>query len=101
VTQSEVERAVALIETELAIALQSAGDRADKLSLYATYFGDPGLINEQADRYRSVTADAVSTFARQRLGEDNRASLVYVPRAQGNGSGPEGDVATASVEMVR
>ena len=80
VTDDEVERAVALIETDLISALQSAGERADQLSKYATYFGDPGLINEQADRYRSVTARDVSAFARERMQERDRASLLYVPR---------------------
>jgi predicted Zn-dependent peptidase len=80
VSASEVERAVTLIETELIVALQSAGDRADKLSLFATYFGDPSLVNVQAERYRAVTAERVNAFARARLGADNRASLLYVPR---------------------
>jgi predicted Zn-dependent peptidase len=81
VTKGEVERAVALIETDFISAMQSAGERADKLSQFATYFGNPALVNEQTERYRGVTADAVNTFARASLGEDNRASLVYVPRA--------------------
>jgi predicted Zn-dependent peptidase len=80
VTDDEVTRAIALIETDLIISLQSAGDRADKLSLFATYFGDPSLVNEQAARYRAVTAERVSAFARARLGRDNRASLLYVPK---------------------
>jgi predicted Zn-dependent peptidase len=80
VTADEVARAVTLIETELIIALQSAGDRADKLSLFATYFGDPSLVNVQTARYRTVTAEQVNAFARVRLGADNRASLLYIPR---------------------
>jgi predicted Zn-dependent peptidase len=80
VTAEEVARAVTLIETELIVALQSAGDRADKLSLFATYFGDPALVNTQAARYREVTPERVNAFARARLGADNRASLLYVPR---------------------
>ncbi len=80
VTDEEVARAVTLIETELIVALQSAGDRADKLSLFATYFGDPSLVNAQSTRYRAVTAAHVNAFARERLGADNRASLLYVPR---------------------
>jgi len=75
-----VARAVTLIETELIVSLQSAGDRADKLSLFATYFGDPSLVNVQAARYRAVTPEQVNAFARARLGTDNRASLLYVPR---------------------
>ena len=80
VTEEEVARAVALIETDLVVVLQSAGDRADRLSMYATYFGDPSRVNEQADRYRAVTADQVNVFVRTRLGPENRASLLYVPR---------------------
>ena len=77
----EVARALALIETDYVMSMQAAGDRADALSKFATFFGDPALVNEQLDKYRAVTADAVTAFAREFLGEDNRASLVYVPRA--------------------
>ena len=79
ISSDEVDRAVALIETMLVTLMQSAGDRADKLSMFATYFGDPSLVNEQVERYRAVTAPQVAAFARDRLGEDNRASLIYVP----------------------
>ena len=79
VNDAEVERAVALIETDFVASMQAAGDRADKLSLFATYFGDPTLLNEQVDRYRRVTAKDVNAFIRSRLGPDNRVSLLYVP----------------------
>jgi predicted Zn-dependent peptidase len=75
-----VERAIALIQTDFVRAMQSAGDRADKLSMFATYFGDPELVNAQADRYARVTAGEVNAFAATHLGENNRASLLYVPR---------------------
>jgi zinc protease len=80
VSEEEVERAVALIETDLVASLQSAGDKADRLSMFATYFGQPGLINEQVDRYRAVTAKSVNALVSERFGENNRASLIYVPR---------------------
>jgi zinc protease len=80
VTPSEVERAIALIETDFTSAMQSASARADRISQFATYFDNPELVNEQVQRHRAVTADEVSEFARGRLGEDNRLSLVYVPR---------------------
>ncbi len=80
VTAGEVERALALIETDFTVSLQSASERADKLSQFATYFGDPDLINTHVDRYRAVTRERVSAFAREWLGPDNRVSLVYVPQ---------------------
>ena len=79
VTRDEIERAVALVETAFTTSMQSAGERADKLSMFATYFGDPSLINEQVGRYRAVTSEQVTEFARSHMGEDNRASLLYLP----------------------
>jgi predicted Zn-dependent peptidase len=99
VTTEEVERAVALLQTALVSALQSAGDRADKLSMFATYFGDPSLVNEQADRYARVTAPQINALARELLGEDNRASLLYVPAessAESNADAEIGETAGAS-----
>jgi zinc protease len=93
VDSAEVERAVALIETDFVASMQAAGERADKLSLFATYFGDPRLLNEQVDRYRGVTVDQVNSFVRNRLGTDNRASLLYVPREEETESAEAADLA--------
>lgn len=79
VTDEEVARAIALIETGWTLSMESATDRADKLSMFATYFGDAELVNEQPSRYRAVTPESVTRFARERLGPDNRATLLYVP----------------------
>ena len=68
------------MESGFVLALQSAGDRADQLSRFATYFGDPSLVNAQAARYAAVTAADVAAFARTFLGADNRAFLIYVPK---------------------
>jgi predicted Zn-dependent peptidase len=80
VTETEVRRAIALIETDLIASLQSAGERADRLSMFATFFKEPQLINEQANRYGAVTVDQVNRIISERFGDDNRANLVYVPR---------------------
>jgi zinc protease len=77
---TEVERAVAVIQTMFVSSMQEAGERADRLSLFATYFSNPARLNEEVDRYAAVTTESVNAFIRARLGEDNRASLVYVPR---------------------
>jgi predicted Zn-dependent peptidase len=79
VTEDEVTRARALIETSFVMSMQSAAERADQLSRFATYFGDPTLINTQVARYQATTADDVSRLARERLGPDNRVLLVFVP----------------------
>jgi predicted Zn-dependent peptidase len=88
VAESEVRRAVALIETSFVMSVQSAADRADQLSRFATYFGDARLANAQVARYQQVTVADVDACAAQYLGEDNRAILVFVPQS-GNASEPE------------
>jgi zinc protease len=97
VTAAEVERAVALIETDFIASMQSAGERADKLSLFATYFGDPRLLNEHVARYRAVQVSDVNRFAHERLGADNRASLLYVPRADDAEASDVADLAVSGV----
>src|SRR5690348_1463310 len=100
VTREEVERAVALVETHFAVSMQSVGERADKLSMFATYSGDPALVNVQPDRYRAVTTEQVNTFARERLGPDNRATLLYVPQnSAGRGMRETGSEAAPEVEQ--
>lgn len=79
VTDAEVQRARALIETSFVTSMQSAAERADQLSRFATYFGDATLINDQVKRYGATTTAAVSALARERLGPDNRALLMFVP----------------------
>ena len=79
VTEAEVGRALALVETGFVTSLQSAAERADQLSRFATYFGDATLANTQVERYRAVTVADVNAFARERLGPDNRAVLWYLP----------------------
>lgn len=80
ITEAERARALALLEASWLLQLQSAAQRADKLSQFATYFGDPRRVNEELARYQAVTVAAMHEAARALLGEDNRVSLSYVPR---------------------
>ena len=59
----ELARAHALIETEELGALQRVEERADRLSMYATLFDDPDLINRMLGRYLSVTPDRIQAVA--------------------------------------
>jgi predicted Zn-dependent peptidase len=81
VTDAEVDRAVALIETDMITALQSASERADRLSMFATFFGEPELLNEQSRKYRAVSVQQVNEFVRSSLGADNRATLLFIPKS--------------------
>jgi hypothetical protein len=57
-----------------------AADRADKLSMFATYFRNPEMINVVVLHYQRVPREEVEKFAREYLLKENRASLLYVPR---------------------
>jgi predicted Zn-dependent peptidase len=60
--------------------MQSASDRADKLSMFATYFRKPEMVNEQIAEYQAVSSEAVNRFVKERFVQENRAMLLYVPR---------------------
>ncbi len=77
----EMERALTGIEARRMLELQKVSERADQLSMFATLFGDPGLVNTDIDRYRAVTPEQVRSVAADFLGADNRVVLTYLPRA--------------------
>ena len=79
VSDAEVERAVALAETHILEMVERVGTRADLLSMFETLFGDPTRVNSELERIRTVTPERLRSFARDYLGEDNRAVLLYEP----------------------
>jgi predicted Zn-dependent peptidase len=79
VTDDELLRARALIEASELGALGRVEEVADRLSMYATLFDRPEMINEQLPRYLEVSADAIRAVARDVFRADNRAVVTYVP----------------------
>ena len=81
VTDDELARARALIETYELEALQRVDERADRLAMFATLLDDPDLINRQLDRYLSVTAAEIQAVAAEVFRPDNRVVITYMPAA--------------------
>jgi predicted Zn-dependent peptidase len=79
-TDDEMVRAKALTEADELGALSRVEERADRLSMYATLFDDPGLINRILGRYLSVTAEDIRSVAREVFRADNRVVLTYLPK---------------------
>ena len=79
VSADELARAFALIEADELGALQRVEERADRLSMYATLFDDPGLINRMLHRYLAVTPEAILEVAAATFRPDNRLVLTYLP----------------------
>jgi zinc protease len=77
--REEVDRAIALAETDLLYELEHVASRADQLSMNELYFGEPERVNTLLDRLGSVTVEQIRSFAEERFGADNRAVLVYEP----------------------
>jgi predicted Zn-dependent peptidase len=91
-TEDEMVRARALTEADELGALERVEERADRLSMYATLFDEPGLINTMLPRYLSVTAEQIRDVARDVFRADNRAILTYVPMDGATGAATvEGD----------
>ena len=62
-SDDELARAKALTEADELGALARVEERADRLSMYATLFDDPGLINTLLPRYLSVTPEQIRDVA--------------------------------------
>jgi predicted Zn-dependent peptidase len=89
ISDDELARARALIETEELGGLSRVEERADRLSMYATLFDDPDLINQMLPRYLGVTAEQIRSVAADVFRPDNRVVLTYLPEL------PPADVATS------
>ena len=79
ISDDELARARALIETDELAALSRVEERADRLSMYATLFDDPDLINRMLGRYLSITAEQIQAVAADVFRPDNRVVLTYLP----------------------
>ncbi|HEV8516744.1 MAG TPA: pitrilysin family protein [Candidatus Limnocylindrales bacterium] len=80
VTQDELSRAQALIESMELAALGRVEEVADRLAMYATLFDRPERINEQLARYLAVDAEEIRALAHDVFRPDNRAVVTYVPQ---------------------
>ena len=79
ISDDELARARALIETEELGGLSRVEERADRLSMFATLFDDPDLINRMLPRYLAVTAEQIRRVAAEVFRPDNRVVLTYLP----------------------
>jgi predicted Zn-dependent peptidase len=101
VSDDELERARALIESDELGGLSRVEERADRLSMYATLFDDPDLINRMLPRYLAVTAADIQAVASAVFRPDNRIVLTYLPEqppadsaaVRGEGEGEAEEVA--------
>jgi zinc protease len=80
---ADLERAKNRLLTHHWDGLQQLDQRADQLSQLATYFGEPGLLQQELERYRSLDAEALLRCAADWLGEERSVAVTVVPRRNG------------------
>jgi predicted Zn-dependent peptidase len=80
VSDDELARARALIEVDELGALERVEDRADRLSMFATLFDDPDLVNRILARLLAVEAADIRSVAADVFRSDNRVVLTYLPQ---------------------
>jgi predicted Zn-dependent peptidase len=98
VSDDELARAFALIEADELGGLQRVEERADRLSMYATLFDDPDLINKMLRRYLAVTPEAILEVAAATFRPDNRLVLTYLPETPPAESDAVGESATETAD---
>jgi predicted Zn-dependent peptidase len=79
ISEDELDRARALTEADELGALARVDERADRLSMYATLFDDPDLINRMLPRYLAVAPNDIQEVCAAVFRADNRVVLTYLP----------------------
>jgi predicted Zn-dependent peptidase len=90
-TQENLDRAKAQLRYQVINGLQTTGGfggRADMLAMGWTYFRDPNYVNTRVAAIDRVTLAQVQALARERLVQNNRVILVYVPNRAPAGAPP-------------
>jgi predicted Zn-dependent peptidase len=85
VSDDELARAKALTEADELGSLQRVEERADRLSMFATLFDHPAMINTMLPRYLAVTPEAIREAASDVFRADNRLVLTYLPEGPAAG----------------
>ncbi|HVM30917.1 MAG TPA: pitrilysin family protein [Candidatus Limnocylindrales bacterium] len=79
VSEDELARARALIESGELGALGRVEEVADRLSMYTALFDRPEMINEQLPRYLAVEPEQIRAACAEIFRADNRVVLTFVP----------------------
>ncbi len=80
VSDKEIARALAHYEVGYWKNLQGSLGRAEILQTYNHFLGDPNKLLWDIERYRSIKADTVTTFAKESLSTEKRVVLFAVPK---------------------
>ncbi len=86
ITEREYEKALNQIESSFIQSNGSMSGIAESLANYHVYYGDANLINNEIERYRSVTREDIQRVAQKYLDQEKRVKLIYLPKDQAQSS---------------
>jgi predicted Zn-dependent peptidase len=78
-TDTELDRAKALLTSGWHRGVAAYSGRADKLSMHLTVLGSTDRLHTYLDELAAVTAEDVRAVAEAYLHPDNRITLTYLP----------------------
>jgi zinc protease len=81
-TDDELARVRTLHAAAVEAGLEQLGERADRISQYACLFDDPEMVNTEVARYDAIDGPAIRAAMAERIRDDNRVILTYVPAAE-------------------
>ena len=80
VTDEELTKAKNITEAQFISGKKNVLDKAQSLARYYVYFNDANMVNQEIEKYLSVTKDDIKQAAQKYLNTDNRVVLYYIPK---------------------
>ena len=83
-TEREFQKLRNQVENNFVNSYSSVAGIAGGLSDYYVFYGNTNLINNEIERYMSVTREDIKRVANKYLTEDSRVVLYYLPKPSDN-----------------
>ncbi|MEX0966694.1 MAG: pitrilysin family protein [Bacteroidia bacterium] len=80
ISEEEFQKMRNQVETDFISENAKVAGIAENLANYHVYYGDAALINNELDRYMSVTREDLQAAAKQYFVKENRVVLYYLPK---------------------
>ena len=80
VTDSELEKAKNIQETQFVSGKTNTLEKASTLAKYNSYYGNPDLINTELKNFLKVTKEDIKRVAKKYFGDAHKVVLTYLPK---------------------
>jgi predicted Zn-dependent peptidase len=80
ISETEFQKLWNQVENGFVLQNSTVAGIAENLSTYHLFYGNTGLVNEEIDRYMSVTREDIRAAAKKYFNSNNRVSLFYLPK---------------------